>query len=137
MTKKVKVAVFDRDLRVRTSGNFPLTQDGSKIAVRSGGKRHFNPSFDNDSFLEFSKRSYIPPFKRSWERVYIIRNGARKCVNFQTELVTGPDPKLVMDAASNKLLETIGKDKVETPILLYIILAFVAITALKVLGVIV
>ncbi len=136
MTKKVKVAIFDRDLKARTYGNFPLSKDGSRISVRRGGKRNFNPTFDMDSYIEFPSRSMIPPFPIKWNRVYFVRNGAPACVNFKTGTVEGPDPELVMEAAEAEILKGIGKDKQETPMVLWIILAGVMIILLKVLGVI-
>ena len=64
-----------------------------------------------------------------------MRNGASKCVNFKTETVFEPDPTLVFEAAENKILKNIGSEKVETPILIYIILVLCVITLLKVFGV--
>ncbi len=136
MTKKVKLAIFDKDLKARTYENFPLSKDGTRISVRRGGKRNFNPTFDMDSYIEFPERSLVPPFPIKWKRVYFVRNGAKACVNFQTEKVEGPDADLVMEAAEAEILKGIGKDKQETPLILYIILAAVLLTALKVLGVI-
>ena len=136
MTKKVKLAIFDKDLRARTYENFPLSTDGSRISVRRGGKRNFNPTFDQDSYIEFPSRSLMPPFRIKWNRVYFARNGAKACVNFKTEKVSGPDSDLVMEAAEAEILKGIGKDKQETPLILYIILAAVIFTLLKVLGVI-
>lgn len=141
MTKKVELAVFDKDLKARTVGKFPLSKDGTKIKVRTGGKRNFSPSFDHSSYIEFPYRSLVTPWRISWKRVYFVRNAASECVNFHrtpegfTE-VPQPDPEIVMEAAEAAILKGIGKDKQETPMILYIILAAVAITLLKVLGVI-
>ena len=137
MTKKVKLAIFDKDLKARTYENFPLSKDGSKISVRKGGKRNFNPTFDMDSYIEFPSRSLIPPFPVKWNRVYFVRNGAKACVNFKTEGVEGPDQELVMEAAEAEILKGIGKDKQDTPIIQYIILAALVLVILKVFGVIV
>lgn len=137
MTKKVKVAIFDQDLKIRQFGNYPLTSDGSKINVRSGGKAHFNPSFSNTSYLEFPYRSISNLFRIQYRRVYIVRNNANKCVNFDTEEVPAPDPDEVMKAASAKILENMGKESQDTALILYIILAAIAIVALKVFEVIV
>ena len=131
MTKKVELAVFDKDLKVRTLGKFPVSQDGTKISVKRGGKGNFNPTFDNESFIEFPKRF------GGWRRIYLVRKGAKACVNFQTEDVEGPDPELVIEAAESEILRNIGKDKEETPIITYLILGAIILIALKVFGVIV
>lgn len=132
MTKKVEVAVFDKDLRVRTLGKFPISQDGTKISVKKGGKGNFAPTFDNESFIELPKR-----FFGGWRRIYFVRKGAKSCVNFQTEEVDGPDPELVIEAAESEILRGIGKEKEETPLILYLILGALLLIALKVFGVIV
>ncbi len=131
MTKKVEVAVFDKDLRVRTLGKFPLSQDGTKIVVKKGGKGNFAPTFDNESFIELPKRF------GGWRRIYLVRKGAKSCVNFQTEDVKGPDPELVIEAAESEILRGIGKEKEETPIILYLIFGGLLLALLKLFGVIV
>lgn len=85
MTEKLKTLVIDRDLKGRMFESFPVTKDGSKINIKSGGKGHFNPLFDNDSFVEFPRRSLIPPFKTVYDRVYIVRNGAKACYRFRQQ----------------------------------------------------
>ena len=137
MTKKVILAIFDKDLKARTYGSFPISKDGSKILVRLGGKRNFNPTFDNDSFIEFPYRSLLSPWKTSFRRVYFVRNGAKACVDFQTETVLDPDPELVIKAAENAILESIGSEKTETPFILYLLLIIVLAIAAKLFGVIV
>ena len=137
MSKKVILAVFDKDLKARKYGSFPISKDGSKILVRTGGKRNFNPTFDNDSFIEFPYRSLLSPWKVSYRRVYFVRNGAKACVNFQTETVLDPDPELVIKAAENAILVSIGSEKTETPLILYVLLIIVLAIAGKLFGVIV
>lgn len=136
MTKKVKLAIFDKDLKARTYKNFPVTDDGAKIQVKRGGKANFNPEFDNESFIEFPKRSLRPPWRIHWNRVYFAPNGAKKCVNFQTLTVLEPDPSLVLKAAGTEMLRNLGKEKAETPMLTYIMLFILIVLALKVFGVI-
>lgn len=85
MPEKLKTLVIDRDLKGRLFEKFPVTKDGSKINIRSGGKGHFNPLFDNDSFVEFPRRSPIPPFRTVYDRVYIVRNGAKACYQFRQQ----------------------------------------------------
>ncbi len=137
MTKKVKVAIFDQDLKIRQFGNFPLTSDGSKINIKSGGKGHFNPSFSNTSYLEFPYRSLFTLFRLQYSRVYIVRNNANKCINFDTEEVPAPDPEEVMKAAGAKILENMGRETKETPLISYIILGLLVGIALKIFEVIV
>lgn len=134
MSKKVKLAIFDGDLKVRTLGHFHVSKDGSKVSVKRGGKGNFNPAFNNDSFLEFPRPWYLGG---GWNRIYIVRKGASKCVDFKTETVEGPDPEEVMDAAKAEILKGLGKDKQDTPLIFYILLFVLIGVALKVFGVIV
>lgn len=83
MKDKVKVLVLDRDLKGRTYKKFEVSEDGSKIRIKSGGKAHFMPTFDNDSFIEIPRRSLIPPFKIVYDRLYIVRNLAKSCFRFR------------------------------------------------------
>ena len=130
------MAVYDKDLKARTYRSFPVTDDGAKIQVRRGGKANFNPSFDNDSFIEFPKRSLFRPWKIVWNRVYFAPNGAKACVNFQTKTILDPDPGQVMKAASSTMLQNLGKEKSETPTLTYITLFLLIAILLKLFGVI-
>jgi len=135
MAKKVTLAIFDRDLKVRTLGKFKVSKDGSKISVKRGGKAHFNPSFDNDSYLEFPRSRLLGG---GHKKIYIVRRGSSSCVSFKDDPATvyGPDPEEVMNAAKAEILDGLGKDKQDTPIIVYIILALAFITTMKVLGVI-
>lgn len=136
MTKKVKLAVYDKDLKARIYKNFHVTDDGAKIQVRRGGKANFNPEFDNDSFIEFPKRSLLRPWRIGWNRVYFAPNGAKACVNFRTKTVLEPDPSLVLKAAGTEMLRNLGKEKAETPMLTYIMLGILIFIAMKLFGVI-
>jgi len=104
LTKELKVLVFDRDLKGRTFGSFPVTEDGSKIRIKSGGKGHFMPTFDNDSFIEFPRK--FLRWNRGWERVYFVRNGAKACVRFRPtpnalNIESIADLQEVIEAAEN------------------------------------
>ena len=136
MTDKVKLAIFDQDLVVRKHGKFPLSSDGSKVNVVSGGASHFMPQIGNTTYLDFPRRSLIPPFKKYHERLYFVRNTAKRCVDFKTEEVASPDPEQVMKAAGAKIASNWGKEKAETPLLLFIILGILALIAAKVFEVI-
>ena len=136
MTKKVKLAILDRDLKARTYKQFSLNDDGTKIQVKSGGKAHFNPAIDNDSFVELPRRKLLMPWVIEWQRVYFAKNGATKCVNFRTGEVPFPDRKTIMDAAGSEMLRNIGKEKTETSMISYITLGICFLILLKLIGVI-
>jgi len=183
LTKSVKIAIYDRDLKAREYKKYPVSKDGSKISVRSGGKRNFNPTFDNDSYIELPYRSPFSFWKISWDRIYFARNGAKACVRFRKapnslsrkiqtiadleELIKAtsgehpnpealfqlnevlnilhtageedslnPDPEQVMEAAENQILQNIGKEKVETPTLMYVLIGLQVFTVMRLLGMI-
>lgn len=132
MTRKVKLAVFDIDM-IASVKYYPVSDSGDHIKVVKGGESHFMPQFDNTAYLEFP---------RSWykgggtERLYFARKGSKKCINFKTEVVAGPDPELVKQAAGATMLKDLGKEKQDTSMIQWITLAVVVFTLLKVLGVI-
>lgn len=133
---KVKVAIYDADLRVRKIGYYPLNADGTKIKIQSGGDGHFMPSIEKGSCLEFPKRSMIPPFRKTYERVYIIKNKGSKPVNFETEETFGFSTKEIMNAARSEIIANFGKTKTEVPMIFYIIMLILLAIAGKVFGVI-
>ena len=137
MTKKVKLAIIDKDLKARTFKMYPLTEDGAKIKVVESGKGMFKPEIDTDSYIELPSRSILPPWRRKWHRIYFVNKGATKCINFKTETILDPDPSLVLEAASTTMLMNLGKEKKETDPLVYVTLAVLIGIALKVFGVIV
>ena len=136
MSKKVKLAIFDKDLKARTVGKFPVSDSGEQIKVKSGGDGHFMPSFDNESYIEFPRRKFPAFWIIYWDRVYFARKGAKECVNFKTGKVEGPDPELVIEAAGTEMLRNLGKEKTETPITTYIMLALLLFITLNLLGVV-
>lgn len=133
---KVTLAILDKDLKARTFRKFPLTSDGTKIDVVNAGKGYFMPRIDNDSFIELPSRSMIPPFKRKWDRIYVAIRGAKACINFRTEEVYGPDPQQVVDAAKSELITNFGKEKQDTPMLVYFNLVLNVLIFLILIGVI-
>lgn len=137
MSKKVKLAIFDGDLKARTVKKYDVSDSGDKIKVKSGGEGHFMPSFDNDSFIEFPYRALTSFWRISWDRIYFVRKGSKTCVNFETEEAGGPDAEVVLEAAKNTILQNLGTEKTETPMISYITLALVVIVLLYVAGVIV
>ena len=111
MARKVILAVFDNDLRVKLK-KYELSEDGTKIKVKSGGEGHWMPSFDNDSFIEFPYRALSSFWKISWRRVYFVKKRGANCVNFKTDptTVSGPDPEQAKEAIGATLLKELGKD---------------------------
>lgn len=136
MTRKVTVALFDKDLRA-TMKEYPLNSDGTRIEIRKGGKRHFMPEIDNHTFLELPYRGLLTPWKLSYKRVYFAMRWSKACVNFYTGQVPGPDPQTVMEAAGTDLIKNLGKEQGETSVIQYCILGLLILILLKVLGVIV
>ena len=111
MARKVKLAIFDNDLRVK-QGNYELSDDGTKIKVKSGGEAHWMPSFDNDSFIEFPYRSLFSLWKTSWRRVYFVKKKGAKCVNFKTDppTITGPSEEQLKEAIGVIAFKNLGKE---------------------------
>ncbi|GAG99416.1 unnamed protein product, partial [marine sediment metagenome] len=93
-TKKVKVVVFGRDL-VGHVKKYEISSKESKIKIRTGGKRNFNPSFNETSHL------MLPKGFRRKEPVYFVRNGADACIDFKTEQpeIEGPSQDQIIEAA--------------------------------------
>ena len=137
MTKKVKLAIIDKDLRARIFKEFPLSEDGAKIKVKSGGEGHYMPAIETDSYIELPSRSLVPPFRTKWNRFYFVMKGASECINFKTATVPAPNSSLVLQAAGTTMLMNLGKEKKETDLIMYIILLAIIGIALKVFGVIV
>ena len=138
MSSKVRLSIFDRDNKVRTSGLFELTEDGSKIRVKSGGTANWNPELDNDSCLYFRRRKWYAPWIKEWIPEYYVRKNATKCVNFKTESVDGPDLELVEDVCDLLMMEKLNKSKAQQPLLLILVAIFIVLLGVagKVFGVI-
>ena len=136
MTKKVKLAIIDSDLKARTMGHYPVSDDGTQIRVISGGEGHFMPKFDNDSFIEIPKK--FLRIQTGWERIYIVKKNASACINFKTEDVPSPDLEQLKESVGATLLNRIGEKKEAFPAwIIYLILVTVLGIAAKVFGVIV
>ena len=118
--RKVTLAIFDNDLRAKV-GKYPVSDDGTKIRVVSGGENHHMPSFDNDSFIEFPKRL------GGWKKVYFVKGKGKKCVDFKGDIPTifPPDPEALKRANANLLATKIGQDANQgTPWYIWAILIF-------------
>ena len=132
MVRKLKLAIFDIDLRASVK-KYPVSDSGDRIRVKKGGESHFMPKFDRTSYIEFPR----PWYKGGGtEKIYFARKGSKKCVNFKTEAVGGPDPELVKIAAGSTMLKDLGTEKPPFPTwIIYVILLGVIAIALKVFGV--
>lgn len=133
MARKVKLAIFDNDLKA-TVKQYPLSKDGTKIIVVSGGEANWAPSFDNDSFIEFPK----PRWKGGgYERIYFVKKKGSKCVNYKSDppTVTGPSEEQLKEAIGAVAFGNLGKEDKESMLISYITLAIVFIVLLSQLGV--
>lgn len=133
MTRKVKLAVIDGDLKVNIK-KYPISDSGNHILVKKGGEGHFMPTFDNDSFLEFPRKFLF--FVIGWEKVYFAKKLAKSCVNFKTGKLEGPSPEFVKEMGTKVMLDRLNKQKQETGWQIWLILAVSIITLLHVMGVI-
>ena len=114
--RKVRVVIFDKDLRAEL-GKYPVSTKGNKISIRRGGKRNFNPSFNETSHLVLNVG-----FGRK-EPVYFVRNGAGECIDFSSPNpeIPIPDMQQVIEAAQAEIIKNLGKEKEKTPFALYLI----------------
>ena len=135
LSKKAKIVVFDGDLKAEIK-KYPISVSGDRIKVRKGGEAHFMPSFDKNSFLDMPYRSLSSPWKISYERTYFARKLSKKCVNFETEILEGPDPETVLELAGTKMLRNLGKEEEKTPIIQWVILLLLLFIVLNQMGVI-
>jgi len=134
MARKVTLAIFDNDLRIK-QGKYELSKDGTKIIVKSGGEAHWAPSFDNDSFLEFPYRALTSPWKLSYRRIYFVKKKGSECVNFTTGKVTGPSEEQLKEAIGAIAFKNLGKEDKETTLISYLTLGIAFIILLSQLGV--
>ena len=124
-TKKVKTAVFGRNL-VADVRQYEVSSKDSKIKIRKGGKRNFNPSFTETSHLMMPKG-----FGRR-EPVYFVRNGATACIDFKTEdpEIKGADQSQVIEAAEAEIIRNFGKESKDTPWYVYVMLGMLFLNLL-------
>ena len=133
MARKVKLAIFDNDLKAEV-GKYALSKDGTKIIIKSGGEANWAPSFDNDSFIEFPK----PRWKGGgYERIYFVKKKGAKCVNFKSDPPTihSPSEEELKRAIGAVAFKNLGKDDNQPTWISYLTLAFSFIIFLSVMGV--
>ena len=135
MTRKVTLAIFDNDLKT-TIGKYPLSKDGTKIIVTSGGEANWAPSFDNDSFIEFPKKKW-EFWKPRWTRIYLVKKKGSKCVNFKSDppTIPGPSEEELKRAIGAVAFKNLGKEDKESTLISYLTLAIAFIILLSQLGV--
>lgn len=136
MARKVKLAIFDNDLRAKV-GKYEVNKDGTKIIVIPSGEGYHAPSFDNDSFIEFPYRAITSFWRKSYRKVFFVKRKGKKCVNFKTDppVVFPPDEEELKRAVGSTMLGQIGKDKQDITWVGYVTLALVAFQLLNTLGV--
>lgn len=133
MGNKVKVALFDKDLKVKVEKH-ELTSDGQKIDIKQGGKGHFKPKIGPTTYLDFPRPWFLGG---GHQRVYFAMKWSKKCVDFSTPEVHGPDPEVVMDAARAEILKNKAEDGQSVHWSVWLTLGILILTFLKVFGVIV
>ena len=138
MTEKVKVAVFDNTLKIELN-KYPIAENGKQIQIVSGGAGHWMPQFDNDCALEFPKKTFGGRWKSGTEKVYFVPKMGKKCINFKTGEVTGPDIEQIKQSLGALMLDQLGQEKPQLPswipfAIFFLVLVNVFI-ALKVFGV--
>lgn len=133
MEKKVKVALFDKDLKVEVK-KYPLTSDGSRIDITQGGKGHFKPAIASTTHLDIPR----PKIRGGGhERVYFVMKWAKKCVDFKTGEVEGPDPDQVMQAARAQILKSKAEEAQSVHWSVWLTIGMLVLIFLKVFGVLV
>lgn len=112
MTKTVKIAVFDGDLKAELK-NYPLSKSGNKINIVAEGAGYFMPEIGPTNFLDWpSTKRFVLFGSRTYKRIYFARKKAKKCVDFGREegFVYGPDEEQMKRANMNLLAEKIGSE---------------------------
>lgn len=132
---KMKVAIYDKDIKARTIKKYPISPNGHQISIKRGGKANFNPEFDNDCVIKI-KVPFWKVWKAGWEELCLVPQGASRCINFKTQEVTGPNEDDVKRAAENTLLTNLGKEKQETPTITYISVILLVLVLMRLFGVV-
>jgi len=133
---KVNLAIIDMDLTIRTLKKYPLSANGRQIHISSGGTEHFMPVISNTSYLEFpTRKRYLLFGARMYKKIYFAMNKAKNCVDFASGDVSIPSPEEMKKAIAATMLSQIGKNKQETPLVQWLILAGVVFSILFQMGV--
>lgn len=133
MSNKVKVALFDKDLKVEIK-KFSLSSDGQRIDIQQGGKGHFKPIIGPTTYLDIKRPWYVGG---GYQRVYFAMKWSKECVDFATPKVHGPDPSAVMQAARAEILRSKAEEAQAVHWSVWVMLGLLVLTFLKVFGVIV
>lgn len=115
--KKVKVAIFDKDLRAEI-GKYEISSKGNQIRITRGGKKNFNPTFNETSYLNMPKRF------GGYEPLYIVRRNAKACIDFAVKQpeITGADPDQVIEVAQAEIIKNFGKEDKTQPWWSYVLI---------------
>ena len=135
MTTKVKTAIFGKDLRI-TLKDYPLSKNGNKIDIVSGGEGYFMPEIGPTNFLDWPKRKrflFFGPWV--YQRIFFSVKKGERCLDFAKQIayydeetknavvLYGPDEEAVKEAVANLLATRIGKDtETKTPWYIWAIL---------------
>ena len=136
-TPKVWVAIYDNDFRIKKIQKYPISEDGKKIRIQSGGSGHWMPDFTASSFLEFpSLKKFLLFGERQYKRVYIVPKKGEACVDFETGTAKGPSSEELKKAVGATMLRDIGKDRNAGPkwyhyiTMLFVFLCFIMLLQL-------
>jgi len=139
MVEKVKVAFVDKDLKIRTTRRYPLTDDGERIKIYDkGGRGNENPLFTKTSALSFRCRRSYPPFAVYYQDVYFMKTGATSCMDFKDVTVSVPDldRDRIKESMGAVMVDRIGQPKENYPSwLIWAILALSVFSVLMQMGV--
>lgn len=132
MADKVKVAIYNNDLRISSINEYEISQDGTQIKIVPDGAGTWKPEFTSTTYLEQPRRKWYPPFHKYWERVYFVPRKGAKCVDFATGTATGPKQEDLDNAITSVGLKNLGQDEQKTSPILYLV-AFLDIIMMLIL----
>jgi len=132
LKRKLKTIVFDADLKAEIK-NYPVSDSGDRIKITKGGEAHFMPKFDHTTYIDVPR----PWYKGGgYERTYFVRKLAKKCVDFKTCTLEGPDSEQLKTAIGSIGLQRMGQERQQFPTwVLYLLLLLNIGIAGKVFGV--
>jgi hypothetical protein len=139
--KQMKVAIFDKDLKVREIKSVNITENGDRLNIYpKGGAGNENPVFQKTSVLSFKGRHLYPPFAEYYQDWCFLRRGFPECADFKSGVVDipGPDPDKIKQSIGKLVLDKVGETEQKTPTGLYLLLLLILgcqILIMNVLGV--